>query len=581
MFRTIARILLPNPLDKMIQKVARRGGKRILLGWNRGLGDIALGLYAIVHRIRSIIPDAEIVFATRENLLDGFSMLEGVRTIGMAAWKRGEPYFLGGAGFDLVIQKPSPTDWCRWQRGKLTPRLKWDIKNELLFEKFGLSDEYTYVGVQVSAETSYGLWRNWPIERWQELFDRLESMGRVKVLLFGFGSEPKFSHPNLVDLRGKTTLFELLSIIKNRCWGLVLPDSGISSMTYYLDCAFSLRFVSLWGDPNHGILKQGVASPNPMLVHIPLVAKKRDLSTVSADQVVEALFPSKQVRPLKECVESKDLLKDGTLERAACVILAGGQGSRLGIMGPKGMFEVGGKSLFAHLIEKVPPSMPIAVMTSPLNHEETVAYLKRFGRKIDCFQQGTLPLLDREYQTAGEGPDGNGCVFEKLLSSGLVDEFEGNGVDSVFFVPIENPLADPADKAFLTHHRACGNDLTLKCVRRKAGERNMGVLVEGPGVVEYVDLTEEQIRSEQFCYANIGQFIGSMRFIRKAAAIQLPVHWVRKNGLWKRERFVFDAFVAAEKGSAVCYPRELCYAPIKSLETVQWVEEAIKMAGTV
>ena len=31
-----------------------------MLFWNRGLGDIALGLYAIVHRIRESIPDAKI-----------------------------------------------------------------------------------------------------------------------------------------------------------------------------------------------------------------------------------------------------------------------------------------------------------------------------------------------------------------------------------------------------------------------------------------------------------------------------------------------------------------------------------------
>lgn len=65
----------------MLERTAKKGGKKILLGWNRGLGDIALGLYAMVQRIREIVPNAEITFVVRENLRDGFSMLEGVKTI--------------------------------------------------------------------------------------------------------------------------------------------------------------------------------------------------------------------------------------------------------------------------------------------------------------------------------------------------------------------------------------------------------------------------------------------------------------------------------------------------------------------
>ena len=211
MFRTFARKFLPNPLDAMLKRAA---GKRILLGWNRGLGDIALGLYAIVHRIREWIPDAEITFITRENLKDGFSMLEGVKTIIAPDWKRGETAPIPNslrAEFDLVIESPSPTDWVYHQYGRLTPRLKWDKNHDLLYEKFQMSSSFTFVGVQISAETTYGLWRNWPLQRWQELFNR---MRHIQFVLFGYGDEPQIAHENVIDLRGKTTLFELLSIIK-------------------------------------------------------------------------------------------------------------------------------------------------------------------------------------------------------------------------------------------------------------------------------------------------------------------------------------------------------------------------------
>ncbi|MBF8262815.1 MAG: hypothetical protein HW387_480 [Parachlamydiales bacterium] len=300
MFRTFARLFLPNRLDAICRMAERRSAKKILIAWNRGLGDIALGLYAIVHRIREWIPDAQITFLIRPNLQEGFTLLEGVQTIVAPMWIRGEPYDVeqtlvalnrSGKEFDLIIPHPSPTDWVRWQHGSLVPRLVWNKAHDDLYKKFDLPEGRVYIGAQATAETNYGLWRNWPPERWQELFHKIGSFSRARVILFGYGSEPFFESDQLIDLRGKTTLMELLSIIKNRCRYLIVPDSGILSMAYYLDAAFPLQILSLWADPKHGILKQNVASPNPMLVHRPLIGTHRDLSTVSADDVFQHLAP--------------------------------------------------------------------------------------------------------------------------------------------------------------------------------------------------------------------------------------------------------------------------------------------------
>ena len=46
MFRTLTKHFLPNPFDWKLKRAAKRGAKTVLLGWNRGLGDIALGLFA-------------------------------------------------------------------------------------------------------------------------------------------------------------------------------------------------------------------------------------------------------------------------------------------------------------------------------------------------------------------------------------------------------------------------------------------------------------------------------------------------------------------------------------------------------
>ena len=296
MFRTISRFFLPNRLDYLCKRARRRQAKRILLAWNRGLGDIALGLYAIVHRIRYWIPDAQITFLIRANLQEGFSLMDGVQTISAPSWVRGEPYDvkqtlislgLSAQEFDLIIPWPSPTEWVSWQHGQIVPRLVWKADHDDLYKKFNLPAHFTYIGVQPVAETHYGLWRNWPQNRWSELFEKLRSDDQKRVILFGVGSEPPFSCDRIIDLRGKTSLFELLSIIKNRCRYLIAPDSGVLSMAYYLDAAFPLQIISLWADPKHGILKQNVASPNPMLIHRPLIGAHRDLSTVSVDNVLQ------------------------------------------------------------------------------------------------------------------------------------------------------------------------------------------------------------------------------------------------------------------------------------------------------
>ncbi len=292
MFRTFLRSLSPNPLDSLLKKAKKRGKKRFLLAWNRGLGDIALGLYAICQRIREKIPEAEITFLIRQNLKEGFSLLPGVKTLIAPNWKRGEPYEVEKTlkelqikreGFDIILEKPNPTYWVKWQLGKVTPKLRWKPEYDTLATGFSVPKDKAVVGVQVNAETSYGLWRNWPEKNWHRLF--LQTQKTCYFLLFGFQKNPIFPQENVIDLRGKTSLYQMLSLIKNRCQYLVAPDSGVLSMTYYLEAFFPIKVISLWADPNQGILKQKVDSPNPGLEHIPLIGAYRDLSTISVEEV--------------------------------------------------------------------------------------------------------------------------------------------------------------------------------------------------------------------------------------------------------------------------------------------------------
>ena len=286
MFKRLWKRLGPNPLDQMLKKGAKRGCKTVLIPWNRGMGDIALGLYAIVHRIKNVIPDAAITCVTRSDLEEPFQLLSGVDMIIDETWKRGAPYTLSPTlpHFDLVLDQADPSHWVTWQRGTLIPKMEWNEKWNDLHLRFHLPENC--VAAHVHCETNYYFERNWPSARWQELFNRIQQ----PIILFGLKKEPLFKHPHLYDLRGETSFLEILSIIKHCCQTLIAPDSGILGLTYFLNVSFPLHVVSLWADPNHGVLKQNVVSPNPLLKHTPVISPNRkEAALITSQAVWEAL----------------------------------------------------------------------------------------------------------------------------------------------------------------------------------------------------------------------------------------------------------------------------------------------------
>jgi ADP-heptose:LPS heptosyltransferase len=283
--------------NRQLKRLKKEIKPKVLVTWNRGLGDIPLGLYALLYRIREWAPTADVTFLTRADLREGMYLLPDVSVWVAADWKRGQAFNLTQTlselqskieDFDLVLENPDPTRWLKWQLGALTPKLKWNPEWDCLCERFQLSPRC--VGVHVQTETVYGYEKNWPLDRWNELFRQLTEEKGMQVLLFGFKKEPFFNYKGVIDLRGETSLYEMLSIIKSKCSYLVVPDSGILSITYYLDLNFSLRVVSLWADPRQGVLKQNVPSPNLSYSHSPLLGKKENVANISVEEVMQELF---------------------------------------------------------------------------------------------------------------------------------------------------------------------------------------------------------------------------------------------------------------------------------------------------
>lgn len=289
-------------LSKILSDAAKRGDKRFLVVWNRGLGDIALGLYAFADRVRQYIPDASITFLTRPELSDAFSLLGGVDVIAVPSLQRkdGTPDIpvikdilkkigINHKSFDIVLDKVDPKGELKDCRGRLTPRLKWRNEYDFLWKKFSLlNPSEKYMGAHVSTETGqfYGYRKDWQSDKWKTLFEKLSKNTSSKIILFGISKKEPFDCPSVIDLRGETTLIEVLSIIKNRCNTLIAPDGGILSIAYYLDVFFPITVISLWADANQGILKQAVPSPNNGLKHFPIIGKGNEVSRISVEEIL-------------------------------------------------------------------------------------------------------------------------------------------------------------------------------------------------------------------------------------------------------------------------------------------------------
>ena len=205
-------------------------------------------------------------------------------------------------------------------------------------------------------------------------------------------------------------------------------------------------------------------------------------------------------------------LAQGTI---GCVLVAGGQGSRLGFEHPKGMFSVGpisGARLFQILIEKIVATrrrygstLPLYIMTSPATDAETRSHLAEqnyYGLPADdviVFCQGTMPAVNAAdgkllLSAAGEifeSPDGHGGMLAAMDRSGALADMERRGIEQLFYFQVDNPLAQVADSVFLGHHLLHGSEYSLQAVVKETPTDRVGNVVsidDAVRIIEYSDL---------------------------------------------------------------------------------------------
>lgn len=302
----------------------------------------------------------------------------------------------------------------------------------------------------------------------------------------------------------------------------------------------------------------------------------------------------------------------------AVVLVAGGQGTRLGFDGPKGTYPIGpvsGNSLFQIHAEKVRAlgrrygkPIPLYIMTSFENDTATRAFFEkhdRFGlRHLRCFVQGQMPALDAksgrmlltDKGRIALSPDGHGGALDALAkpapggAPSCLDEMRSLGVRVIFYFQVDNPLVKIAEPAFLGQHRQGNSQISFKVVEKVQPDEKVGlvVLIDGcPQVIEYSDLPSELAERRQpdgsleLWAGSIAIHAFELDYVEGLiAGHQMPFHRALKKVNYldcqgklvvpraanavKFERFIFDALPLAQRFVVVETDRATEFEPLKN-----------------
>lgn len=313
----------------------------------------------------------------------------------------------------------------------------------------------------------------------------------------------------------------------------------------------------------------------------------------------------------------RDALQRG---KVAAVLLAGGQGTRLGSNAPKGTYNIGITRplyIFEQLVENLlsvsracSAFPPLFIMTSEKNDAQTQAFFAQhdyFGyprERIRFFVQKMAPCLDftgkfflEEKGRVATSPNGNGGWYASLLESGIENDFPEIEWYNVFGV--DNVLQRIADPIFLGATILSGKNSGAKGVRKADPEEKVGVLClrDGlPDVIEYYDLDEERanLRDREgnlvYSFGVTLNYLFRAKTLREISREKIPIHIVKKkvpfldeNGIlqqpdiangYKFETLILD--LIRLMGSCLPFEvvREREFAPIKNRVGVDSVESA-------
>ena len=300
--------------------------------------------------------------------------------------------------------------------------------------------------------------------------------------------------------------------------------------------------------------------------------------------------------------------------RVAVLLVAGGQGSRLGFDGPKGAYSIGpitNKPLFHFHARKVlgkarkyGKAVPFYIMTSEANYDATVACFKENGwfgldrKDVFFFKQGMWPGMTADGKVILDAPghvfmspDGHGGLLAALKRSGALADMKKRGVRSVFFFQVDNPLVEVADEAFIGYHVLEKSEYTLKLCAKRDPYEKVGMPMKFGNVfkmVEYTEMTDEQCNRKgkdgrlYFLYGSPAIHVFDRAFLEREAMKPMPLHLAHEkiaqvdasgkvvkptepNG-YKFEKFIFDVLPDAKKAAFLAFDQKDEFSPVKNAD---------------
>ena len=350
------------------------------------------------------------------------------------------------------------------------------------------------------------------------------------------------------------------------------------------------------------------------------IEKKETVNERGAFAPLEAVETS-------EIEDRKDEFKEIGMEaikagKVGAVLLAGGQGTRLGLKKPKGTLKIGVKRdlfLFEQLLnnlmevtKEAQVAVPLYIMTSNSNHDDTVSFFEEhayFGYPkefVRFFVQEMVPACDYEGRVylssdtePAMSPNGNGGWFRSMLKAGLLEDLHRRKIEWLNVFAVDNCLQRIADPLFVGATIAYGRESGAKVVRKAAPDEKVGVLCteDGrPSIAEYYEMTEEMATARKengdlrYGFGVILNYLFSEKKLEEIAGAHMPIHVVEKkipyvdtNGLevnpeepngYKFETLVLDMVHMMENCLPYEVVREREFAPIKNLHGVDSLDSA-------
>ena len=320
-------------------------------------------------------------------------------------------------------------------------------------------------------------------------------------------------------------------------------------------------------------------------------------------------------------------IRDG---KVGAVLLAGGQGSRLGFDHPKGMFKIGiDRELYIFeclinnlldVVKQVGAWIPLFIMTSVDNNKETREFFEKhnyFGYSDDnvwFFVQEQLPTVDTngKLMLADNGkiktaPNGNGGWYASMAKTGMLKIVQNAHIEWLNVFAVDNVLQRIADPCFIGAVIESGKVSGAKVVAKADPEERVGVLCleDGrPSIVEYYEMTDEMIHSREadgtlsYNYGVILNYLFRVDKLNQTLSVKLPLHRAFKKipymsassefikpdepNAYKFETLALDMVKLQDDCLAYEVDRNKEFAPVKNktgVDSVDTARELLKLNG--